>query len=156
MFQKKFHHYTKAIYVPGITIPPPLERTWSRLCELSNPFFFAWTSVKIHLKIRWNSHLWGIHSCYFCYHSCFPCGTQGICTCTVKHTHTHSFIHTVLCTLPREFYIIPLSLFRFIWLAGSVYLPEHIENVVICDKIYLIWLLIDKYISRPWQLIIIC
>ena len=28
-------------------------------------FFFAWTSVKIHLKIRWNSHLWGIHSCYF-------------------------------------------------------------------------------------------
>ena len=24
------------------------------------------------------------------------------------YTHTHSFIYTVLCTLPREFYIIPL------------------------------------------------
>lgn len=30
------------------------------------------------------------------------------------YTHTHSFMHTVLCTLPRELYIIPLSLFRFI------------------------------------------
>lgn len=134
---EKSGHYTKALYVPCVTTLPPLEITQSKLCKLHTPFFCLDQLKKKISKMRWNSHLWGIHSHYFCY-CCFSCTPQGICMHAHKHTHTHSLTHAIIYTLPREFYPCPLPAFRLTCLAGGVCLLEYIENAVICNKIYLL------------------
>ena len=81
-------------------------------------FFFAWTSVKIHLKIRWNSHLCGIHSCYFCYHGCFPVVPREYALAQSNiHTYTFIYTHSTLHFTQRVLYypFVALQIYLTSW-----------------------------------------
>lgn len=125
---------------------PSLEITWSKLCELNNPLFFLNNLINKYKK--WDGFPTPrTFSCYFYYHCFFLKSPGDMCMCVHVQTHIHK--HTHLYTqysIPRVFYYFSLPAFRFIYL--EVY-------ALICNQIYLLWLLLDKHIRRPWSITII-
>lgn len=115
--------------------------TWSKLCELSNPYFFL-DNLKNKCK-KWDRFptpraFTVVISVIIVF---FLQSPGDMCTCVHVQTHIHQ--HTHLYTqysMPRVFYSFSLPAFRFIYLELCA---------LICNKIYLVWLLLDKHIWRP-------
>lgn len=93
-------NHIKAEYVPCVTILPPLEITWSKLCELSNPYFFP-DNLKNKCK-KWagfpTARAFIVVISIIIVSPAVPRGYVHVCEYANTHTPAHSLIHTILYT----------------------------------------------------------